>query len=82
MVVAVSLLMLTDSVHLLGGSSALRLWLPLDNENNLMLFSVAVHRTAMLVTFYCTARWLLCRFTKGIHARLRADRSSNQGMPD
>jgi CBS-domain-containing membrane protein len=65
MVLAIGMMILTDSMHPPAVSSALSFALKAGDESNLLLFSMAVGITAMLVIIQRTVLWLLRRFNKG-----------------
>lgn len=64
MVLAIAMMILTDSMHPPAVSSALSFALKAGDESNLLLFSMAVGITAMLVIIQRTVLWLLRRFNK------------------
>lgn len=65
MVLAIGMIILTDSMHPPAVSSALSFGLKSGDESNLLLFCMAVSLTAALVIIQCTVLWLLRRFNKG-----------------
>jgi len=65
MVMAIGMMILTDSMHPPAVSSALSFGLKSGEESNLLLFCMAVGITGMLVIIQRSALWLLRRFDKG-----------------
>jgi CBS-domain-containing membrane protein len=61
MVMTIALMILLDVVHPMAVATSLSFALRADNENNLVLFGLAVGITAMLVLLERFALWLLAR---------------------
>jgi len=64
MVLAIGMMIMTDSMHPPAVSSALSFGLKSGDESNLLLFCMAVAITAVLVIIQRTALWLLRRFNR------------------
>lgn len=62
MVLAISMMIMTDSMHPPAVSSALSFGLKSGDESKLLLFCMAVGIAAILVVIQRTALWLLRRF--------------------
>lgn len=63
MVITIGLMILLDAVHPPAVSTSLSFALRAGNENNLVLFGLAVGMTAVLVLLERIALWLLARYS-------------------
>ena len=62
MVITIALMILLDVVHPPAVATSLSFALRAGNENNIVLFSLAVGITAMLVLLERVALWILAKY--------------------